>query len=35
MIGCTFCSIARGEAPADPVYEDDHVIGIMDGCPCR
>jgi histidine triad (HIT) family protein len=30
---CVFCSIARGEAPAESVYEDDQVIAIMDDRP--
>jgi histidine triad (HIT) family protein len=27
---CTFCAIARGEAPAQVVYEDDDTIAFMD-----
>ena len=31
---CPFCRIARGEAPALVVYEDDAVIAILDAKPC-
>jgi histidine triad (HIT) family protein len=30
---CPFCRIARGEIPADWVYEDDHVIVFRDANP--
>lgn len=30
MDNCVFCRIARGELPASKVYEDDHVLVIMD-----
>jgi histidine triad (HIT) family protein len=30
---CLFCRIARGEIPADWVYEDDHVIVFRDANP--
>jgi histidine triad (HIT) family protein len=30
MKGCVFCSIVKGEAPADLVYEDEDVIAFMD-----
>lgn len=30
MVDCIFCSIARKEAPASVVYEDDDVIAFMD-----
>lgn len=30
MENCVFCRIARGELPASKVYEDDHVLVIMD-----
>ena len=30
MDNCVFCRIARGELPASTVYEDDHVLVIMD-----
>ena len=26
---CTFCKIARGEAPASQVYEDEKVIAFL------
>ena len=32
---CPFCQIARGEAPAVIVYEDEAVIAILDTKPCR
>lgn len=31
--GCIFCSIARREAPASVVYEDESVIAFMDAFP--
>ena len=27
---CIFCKIAKGEIPAEKVYEDDNFIGILD-----
>jgi histidine triad (HIT) family protein len=30
MSDCLFCKIAAGEIPATVVYEDDHVVVIMD-----
>lgn len=30
MKDCIFCRIARGEAPADIVYEDDKAMAFMD-----
>ena len=30
MSECLFCKIAAGEIPATVVYEDDHVVVIMD-----
>ncbi|PVX24391.1 MAG: hypothetical protein CW716_10205 [Candidatus Bathyarchaeum sp.] len=31
--GCSFCSIALGEAPASIVYEDEDVLAFMDLSP--
>jgi len=28
--GCTFCRIARGELPADFLYQDDQVVAFRD-----
>ncbi len=33
MSDCIFCKIAQGEIPAQPVYEDDHVIAFDDLSP--
>ncbi len=33
MVDCVFCAIARGEAPAHVVYEDDDVMVILDKYP--
>ena len=30
---CTFCKIARREAPASHVYEDEKVIAFLSNCP--
>jgi len=30
MEGCIFCKIARGEVPAQPVYEDSQVLAFRD-----
>lgn len=30
MAGCLFCKIARGEIPAEKVYEDDSVFAFLD-----
>lgn len=30
MTDCIFCKIAANELPARKIYEDDHVIAIMD-----
>ncbi len=30
MENCIFCKIAKGEIPADKVYEDDKVIAFLD-----
>jgi histidine triad (HIT) family protein len=30
---CVFCKIARGEIPAEPVYEDDAVLAFNDVSP--
>ncbi len=30
---CTFCRIVRGEAEADRVFENDHVVAILDRRP--
>jgi len=30
MQDCIFCKIARGDIPADTVYEDDHVVAFRD-----
>ncbi len=30
---CVFCRIVRGEEPAYVVYEDEHVIAILDKYP--
>lgn len=30
MTDCIFCKIARGEAPADIVYEDEEVVAFRD-----
>lgn len=30
MSDCIFCKIAEGELPARKVYEDEHVLAIMD-----
>ena len=29
-MGCAFCAIARGEAPAQVVYEDEKTMAFMD-----
>jgi diadenosine tetraphosphate (Ap4A) HIT family hydrolase len=31
--GCIFCAIVKGEAQATKVYEDDHILVIMDTKP--
>jgi len=31
--GCIFCAIAKGESPATKVYEDEHILVIMDTKP--
>ncbi len=33
MMSCVFCRIVRGEEPAYVVYEDEHVIAILDKYP--
>ena len=33
MSDCIFCAIVAGDAPASRIYEDDHVVGIMDISP--
>ena len=33
MSGCVFCSIVRGETPAEKVYEDERVLAFMDNHP--
>ncbi|MDW7726095.1 MAG: HIT domain-containing protein [Candidatus Methanoperedens sp.] len=30
MSGCTFCQIARGEAPANFVYKDEDMVAFYD-----
>jgi histidine triad (HIT) family protein len=30
MDDCIFCKIAKGEIPADKVYEDDTVVAFLD-----
>lgn len=30
---CIFCAIARGDAPAHVVYEDDHALAFLDIAP--
>jgi histidine triad (HIT) family protein len=35
MNECVFCRIARGEDRSEIIYEDDHVIALMDICPIR
>src|SRR5262244_1592082 len=30
---CLFCSIASGDAPSEPVYQDDHLVAIKDNNP--
>jgi len=30
MTGCIFCEIIAGRAPANRVYEDEHVLAFMD-----
>ncbi len=30
---CVFCAIARGDAPAEIVYEDDGTVAFMDRAP--
>lgn len=30
MSACVFCSIIRGEAPAEILYRNDHAIAILD-----
>ncbi len=30
MIGCVFCRIARGEAPAERVLEDERTLAFLD-----
>lgn len=30
---CTFCSISRGDRPAEVVYQDDAVMAFMDALP--
>lgn len=30
VMSCVFCKIIKGEQPASKVYEDEHVIGMMD-----
>lgn len=32
-MGCVFCEIISGGAPAAPIYEDGHVLAIMDRYP--
>lgn len=32
---CLFCRIARGELPAQKVYEDDHILAFLDLYPIR
>jgi histidine triad (HIT) family protein len=32
---CVFCRIASGEDRSEIIYEDDHVIGLMDIRPIR
>ncbi len=29
-VDCIFCRIVRGEAPCDPVHEDEHTLTFMD-----
>lgn len=33
MSACIFCSIVKGDAPAYVVYEDEHVMAILDKYP--
>lgn len=33
MDGCVFCSITRGELPAEVVLADDHVVAFLDRAP--
>lgn len=30
---CVFCKIIRGEIPSHKIYEDDHVVAILDIAP--
>jgi len=30
MSDCIFCKIAKGQIPADKVYEDDHCVAFKD-----
>lgn len=30
MADCIFCKIVNGEIPAKKVYEDDHILAILD-----
>ena len=30
---CIFCKIIKGEIPAEKIYEDEHVIAILDANP--
>ena len=32
-MGCVFCAIARGEAPAEIVYEDEQTLAFLDANP--
>jgi len=32
-MGCVFCKIAKGEIPADKIYEDEKFLGFLDITP--
>lgn len=33
MDGCLFCKIARGEIPAEKIYEDEYILAFLDITP--
>lgn len=33
MADCPFCSIARGDGPAEVVHQDEHVVAFLDRAP--
>ena len=34
MIDCIFCKIAKGEVPAERIYENDNFFSVLDANPC-